>query len=352
MTALTAAARIAAIRAESKGRVGTPAWRVNPNFVNIDPTIDKVEDVISAAKLDWDVTKEPLALTDGTVFPDKFALTRTMEVYDDKTQTMNVIKRPLGIVGTNYRPVQNSVKFAWFNEYLATGKVKIESAGVINDGEKVVIVAKMEYPDMEPLPGDAIGKYLMLSDAYDGKNALKVQLFTLRLVCSNGMTRKESTLSRSLRHTKNVNNYFEAAKSQLDHVDQDFSRMMEEFKLLANKPIATDEILKNYVMQVFGFEPKEKDGKVQLSTRSSNIVDGIVLRHDKQKDALEYVKANFENDKNSLPAMRGSYYAAYNAVTEYLNHEYGQNHNNRMDSLLFGTSAGLAKDALQIALAA
>lgn len=54
---------------------------------------------------------------------------------------------------------------------------------------------------------------------------------------------------------------------------------------------------------------------------------------------------------NNLPSIRGTYWASYNAVSEYLGYERGRSQQSRLDSLWFGDSANLNRHALEIALA-
>ena len=52
-----------------------------------------------------------------------------------------------------------------------------------------------------------------------------------------------------------------------------------------------------------------------------------------------------------MPGVNGTYWAAYNGVTEYLNYEKGRTNENRMDSLWFGQNGYLSQKALDTALA-
>jgi phage/plasmid-like protein (TIGR03299 family) len=337
---------LAQVRAANRGRIGTPIWETNTDFKKIDGA-DSTAAAIDTAELNWTVEKEKILLADGTEVPDKFALVRR-QVVDDKP-VVNVY----GLVGPVYKPVQNHEKFAWFDPYLQTGKVKIVSAGSVNNGEKVVVVAKLEYPDAEVVPGDTIAKYIILSDTFDGKHASKLNMMAFRLVCANGATRKDTVLNARYRHNRNTLDRMGEARLQIDAIDADFAKVIEEYRTLARKQIKSETELRGYLMNVFEFEPKEnaETKVVELPTRSQNILDELVRKHDRQKEILAAAIGSFENANDTVtPAIRGSYYAAYNAVTEYLNHERGHNRNNRMDSLLFGEASRIGNRALEIAL--
>jgi hypothetical protein len=53
---------------------------------------------------------------------------------------------------------------------------------------------------------------------------------------------------------------------------------------------------------------------------------------------------------NNLPSIRGTYWSAYNGVTEYLTHEHGRNESNRLSSLWFGENANVNRHALDTAV--
>jgi hypothetical protein len=60
----------------------------------------------------------------------------------------------------------------------------------------------------------------------------------------------------------------------------------------------------------------------------------------------------FESGKgNDMAGVKGTAWAAYNAVTEYLTHTRGRSIDNRLDSLYFGQGATLNRKALQLAIA-
>ena len=69
------------------------------------------------------------------------------------------------------------------------------------------------------------------------------------------------------------------------------------------------------------------------------------------KNILQSVETLFTTGKgNDLPGVEGTYWAAYNAVTEYLNYDRGRNNANRMDSLWFGQNKQMSSNALDTAL--
>ena len=53
---------------------------------------------------------------------------------------------------------------------------------------------------------------------------------------------------------------------------------------------------------------------------------------------------------NNLPSIRGTYWSAYNGVSEWLTYNRGRSEDNRLNSLWFGDSALTNRHALAVAL--
>jgi hypothetical protein len=77
-----------------------------------------------------------------------------------------------------------------------------------------------------------------------------------------------------------------------------------------------------------------------------------------QKKLLARFAANFEDDTNALPGMRGSVWAALNAATEWADHQTvtrGKSEieraDRRLDSVWFGSAAEFKQRAFEAALA-
>jgi hypothetical protein len=54
---------------------------------------------------------------------------------------------------------------------------------------------------------------------------------------------------------------------------------------------------------------------------------------------------------NNLPGVKGTLWAGYNAVTEYLAYSRGKTDDSRLDSLWFGDSAKVNARAMEVAYA-
>ena len=73
------------------------------------------------------------------------------------------------------------------------------------------------------------------------------------------------------------------------------------------------------------------------STRTKNIMEEIVRLAESGRG-------------NDLASIRGTYWSAYNGVSEWLTYNRGRSEDNRLNSLWFGDSALVNRHALEVAL--
>ena len=65
---------------------------------------------------------------------------------------------------------------------------------------------------------------------------------------------------------------------------------------------------------------------------------------------MDEILGLIEGPKQSMPGVRGTYWAAWMGYNEYLNYHKGRTSDNRMDSLWFGQGANEDKNAFKTAL--
>src|SRR5438128_2529125 len=99
-----------------------------------------VAEAIRLAGLDWTVDLRPcVAQLPGSLWGDE----QDRFFGTDHFATIRMvadIPRVLGVVGPNYRPLQNSEAFAFFQPFLDTGGATIETAGSLCHGRRVWIL--------------------------------------------------------------------------------------------------------------------------------------------------------------------------------------------------------------------
>jgi phage/plasmid-like protein (TIGR03299 family) len=144
---------------------------------------------------------------------------------------------------------------------------------------------------------------------------------------------KASKLIR-VRHSRFVNANVQSMRDVMNFANQEFEATAEQYRYLASRSINSDDLDK-YIKIVLGADTKKSDD--ELPTRTKNIVATVTQLFETGKGA-------------DIAGVRGTYWGAYNALTEYLNYSKGRNENNRMDSLWFGQNKTMSQKALDTAL--
>lgn len=118
----------------------------------------------------------------------------------------------LGVVGSTYGIVQNDKALEFFNNILngdVSGEEKpvIETAGILDEGARFYISAKMGNDIMLPGDNSPIEDYILLFNSHDGSGSVQVVPSFIRVVCQNTLTAalKRARSRLTYRHTSKVN---------------------------------------------------------------------------------------------------------------------------------------------------
>lgn len=302
--------------------------------------LDKVAtsaEAIKAANLDWNVNKYPLHVVSGRVsqpVPNRFAIVR-QDQWGRKDCPV------LGIVGGDYTPIQNREAFAFFDGIVGQGAAIYHTAGALGYGERVWILAKLPS-QIIVTKEDVADKYLLLANSHDGSSAVQVKFTPIRVVCQNTLTMALSSGPRvRVAHTKQVRQRLQEAarllgiiNAQFDSIGETFQRMT---RLLVNK-----NRLAEYLLAVF------PDPKPETSTDDPSHQNALK----RVADTRLWAEYFFDQGKgNRLVGVAGSLWAAYNGVTEYIDHRSTPNltADGRLDSLWFGDGYYTKARAFRIA---
>ena len=287
-------------------------------------------DAFKLAGLDWEVETEPLYRMGAAhqVVGEEVKAQAAVRTSDDKV---------LGVVGPRWTPLQNRDAFKVFEPLIDSGDMRLHTAGSLRGGERVWVLCQLGLENTEIVKNDEIAKFALLSNGHDGKLAVHFGFTPIRVVCANTESMARSSTASNLirvRHHRFVKNNVEKLRDIMNLANQEFEATAEQYRFLASKQInATD--LHKYVKIVLDVHQQEED---ELSTRTKNIIGKVE----------EFFLLGKGND---LPGVNGTYWAAYNGVTEYLNYEKGRTSENRMDSLWFGQNGNLSQKALDTAVA-
>lgn len=299
---------------------GKPAWHNLGTVVQDAPSI---KEALKLSGLDWHVTQEPISLlnSDNSI-PSHKAIMRETD------------GSVLGVVGKDWTPVQNKDAFDFFDNVIDDGTCKLEAAGSLRNGKRVWVLAKIAGSEAAVKGSDFVQMYLLLHNSHDGSCAVGVQFTPTRVVCMNtlslAMNEAEANKFAAVKiyHRKNVHLALELTKKAISISQQTFAYTIEQYRTLAAKGLPVDG-LRKYVVDVFGNE-NEKD---------------------KEPRCYKHIeRAYYEGAGNDLPGVRGTYWGAYNAVTDFITHERGRSQETRLEAGWFGSGAALTQKALEVAL--
>jgi len=285
-----------------------------------------IEEAIVAAGLDWEVELRHIFTEDDEGSPHGI-----LNHYVSCRKADNTV---LGIVGKNYKPLQNRDAFRWFQPFLEGGEATIETAGSLKWGSRVWVLARIRRDPMIVGKEDKMRHYVLLSNSHDGSLAVRVGFTPIRVVCNNTLCfAHESKASRLLRvkHTSRVRENLEEIRETINLAQREFAETVDQYRRLASRQINSTDLVR-YVRVVFGLKDRKRT-PVQ----------------EKQEKIIPSVVRLFENGRGSRTAGT-NYWGAYNAVNEYLNYFRGKTRDNTLNSLWFGQGAHLNKTALEVAM--
>ena len=150
------------------------------------------KDALILAGLNWKVKQEPIYTN------------KNEEIVGYKANVRNTDRKVLGVVTDRYKVIQNEEAFEFTDALLGEG-VKYETAGSLQDGRKVWLLARM--PQEYIISGERISPYLVFSNTHDGTGAVKVCATPIRVVCNNTLNLALTTAKRSwtMVHTGDIN---------------------------------------------------------------------------------------------------------------------------------------------------
>lgn len=240
----------------------------------------------------------------------------------------------LGIVSPKYKIVQPGEVLEFFESIVSKGDMHLETAGSLDGGRKVWALAKT-HDNFRIMGQDEVNGYLLLSTSFDGSLATRAMFTSVRVVCNNTLQISlQNKGGVSIPHSAN----FDANRVKMDLgiLGEGFADFEEKANLLARRKVSQKEAIQ-FIFDMLADDVKPENA-ADLSTRKRNIIENVVT--------LFNGKAKGSNFASSDKTAWG----LVNAITEYVDHEYGHNVNNRFRHAQFGQGATLKSEAFAHAL--
>jgi phage/plasmid-like protein (TIGR03299 family) len=223
-----------------------------------------------------------------------------------------------------------------------------------------------------------VNPYVLLTNGHDGTRALRMIPTSVRVVCNNtlnlAMGRSTKGGGFTLHHSKNLQARVEDARSKLGIIVERVDTFQEEIQALARHSLKETEVT-DYFHKLFPVKSKKPaaidtgrilDQILDATAAKRDLVDELLAgnvaeqsRAEKRNEAiLEQIMVNFHNSTNTMPGVEGSAWAAYNAVSEWADHQKAvrgksewDKADNRLNSIWFGSANQVKQEAYQNALA-
>lgn len=249
----------------------------------------------------WNVRKEALqavTLTDDGVstleVPGKYATVRT----HPGTGAPDV----LGVVGEAYRPIQNEDHCDLLDALVDESGAHFETAGSLKGGRQVFITMKL--PDSIRVGGvDQVDTYIAALNSHDGSTAFRLLITPVRVVCANTQAAalRSAKACFSIQHSAGAKGQIQAARDALGLTFAYMTHFQDAAERMLNETISAGEF-DTVIGRLWPVEP--------AATRRA---EANVAKRDLTLRQLM-------TDAPTNAVIRGSRWAAYQSITEYLDH--------------------------------
>lgn len=314
-----------------------PAW--HRLGVVVDGTLSARE-AFRVAKADFHVTGQPVFDADMQPIPGYQAIKRM-----DNGRTLSVMTE-------TYTPIQNEslIRIA---EALHED-INMDAVCVLSDGKKVTFTARIRGAEGDVVPGDPVQQYLIGCTSHDGSIPFQLLFSPIRVVCQNTLSaalglasnqRRQDTSIR-IRHTKNADSLIQRLPEIVDLRRQQFIGGLDELRHMASTPCSMEQF-RDYISNVFAdqLQGTVNDIRGQKGTARPKVLEDL--------PAWPSILSKFDGNAigSDLPAIRGTAWGAYQAVTEYITHESGRSKNSidaarkRFESAYWGANTTILSNA-------
>ncbi len=307
-----------------------PTSREALEFAGLNYTVEK-RPLFTYDTVNFNANAETDIVIPGVSVPNYFATMRT-----DTDQV-------LGLVGRDYKIVQNVDAFTFFDSIVGGDGIMYETAGALGTGERIFITAKLpDYIKVGKQDEGLIEKYIFLTTSHDGSGGIMAAFTPVRIVCQNTLSMALANCSNlvKIRHTGNAGERLQQAHKimgitnmltvQLESLFNRWSKVRisdkQVLQLIQEAMAPTKEVLENV----------RKGGTDDLSTIFKNICEKT------------FVYA-MTSPSQQTDTTKGTLFGAYNAVTGYFqNVRQYKTGEDKLNSILFGTGLQRSQTAFKL----
>lgn len=294
--------------------VGETPWHALGTVLPHGTVLTSAE-AMRIAKLGWSVDRVKLCAVESQREVDRY-------VGLQRSDTGEI----LSVVSNRYAVLQNVDAFEFFDDAVARGVLRYETAGSLRGGRRVWILAALAIGPVEVAPGDTVKPYVLLANSHGDGLSVQAGLTATRVVCANTLAvALGSGLDCRERHLGDVTKRSADAFASITGLAEAMERQGDAWRTMASAPADTHDVarmlaavLQRPMRQIVG----DKDHK--------------------QAQLLDPVADAFERPRGGkMASVDGTWWGVYNALTEVLTHgaRSSQTAEKRLESNAFGDGA-------------
>lgn len=284
-----------------------PAWHRLGNVFQKDAATK--EEMLVWAGLDWLVEKIPLF---GVWSNDGEELEVDVPSHMAVVRTDRIEQGPLGVVGHGHHLLQNHELLDFAEMLQDTDQATLVTAGSLKKGKVVWVTAKIALDvRIAGISDEAVQPFIMLTNAHDGSRALTAVTTPVRTVCMNTLNLAISRAIRSwtVRHTPGMVWKLQDVREALGITFTYYSEFEKAGNALVRSKISKRDFAA-FLERLVPYSPEEhatvEAGKPSRAAQN-------VLKTREAIDSLYRTSDNLDN-------VRGTKWAALNAVAEYVDY--------------------------------
>jgi len=254
---------------------------------------------VAEAALFSELPEDPTGMVDGPCrigYPEQKGLYRT-----DSGATLST-------VGIDYEIIQTSEAFEVWDDLISTGHCVPLGVHVKDGGKSIRTFSRIGGAEIDQLTGnggtskDELGHFLDMRTGHTGKDGIEFALYTIRLICLNGMTSRTKNAYFSIRHTKNARERLQAANTAIKRIHEAAQVEGQALARMASTPMSTWSY-RQFAEGLLNYSRGELNNDSTQNART------------RRDNDLGTLMANFVSGVGNYGA---SQYDAYNSITQWL----------------------------------
>lgn len=308
---------------------GQPAWHKLGRVVSEAQTS---EAAIGLAGLNWKVDLFGMSAKLPAIGGAKL-----VDVPNNYAVVRSDTSAVLGVVGNWYKPFQNVEAFDFMDSIVGEKLAMFETAGALKGGRRVWMMARLPR-EIRAAGDDVINPYVLVTNSHDGTSGLRIIPTSVRVVCQNtlnlALRQAGNAEGLTIVHTASLEARVADARRKLGVIVKRFDKYEEEVHALVRRKMTTQQLGEFFAGLVADRAEKQ------------------------QRKLIERFSENLHNPRNEMRGIEQTAWAAYNAVSEWADHEIAVRGETEMDkldarcnSIWFGTANTFKQAAWEAAIA-